>query len=85
METIEGRTIQGESLTIDGKHFIDCTIIDCVLEYRGDPVNFERTYMRGCRHVFFGRARRTLQYLQNVGLMPHDAIALGTAAAETVH
>jgi hypothetical protein len=27
--------------------------------------------MSGCRHVFFGRARRTLHYLQGVGLMPH--------------
>ncbi len=77
MEVIEGLTITGESLVIDGKRFIDCTLIDCTLEYRGEAVSFERTHMRGCRHVFFGQARRTLHYLQGVGLMPHNPFDWG--------
>ena len=71
MESIIGQTIENESVAIDDKHFIDCTFINCVLEYSGRQVEFERTFMRGCRHVFYGRARRTLQYLQGTGLMPY--------------
>ncbi len=70
MEIILGLTIENESIRIDGKHFIDCTLVDCILEYSGGDVMFERTHMRGCRHVFYGRARRTLHYLQGTGLMP---------------
>ncbi len=70
MQTINGRIIRGESLEIDDKHFIDCTLVDCILEYSGGDVTFERTSIRGCRHIFYGRARCTLPYLQDVGLIP---------------
>ena len=70
MITIEGMHFSGESVELDGNHFINCTFSNCILEYRGGPVAFDRTQMDGCRHVFFGRARRTLHYLQGVGLMP---------------
>ncbi len=72
MDIIGSRIIEGECVQLDDKHFVDCTLINCILEYRGHNVVFERTIMRGCRHVFYGRARRTLHYLQSVGLMPHD-------------
>jgi hypothetical protein len=72
VQTVNRLTIQGESVEIDSKHFVDCTLVDCVLEYSGGDVIFERTEMRGCRHVFFGRARQTLHYLQGVGLMPYS-------------
>ena len=47
MELVQGQTIEGESLSIDEKRFIDCVLIDCVLEYRGSPVSFTRTRMKG--------------------------------------
>jgi len=72
VEVIQGQTIQGESLQIDDKNFVDCTLIDCILEYSGHPVMFERTCFRGCRYVFFGRARRTVHFLQGTGLMTYD-------------
>ena len=71
METVSNRIIEGESLVIDNKHFVGCTLINCILEYSGDDVVFDRTEMRGCRYVFFGRARRTIHFLQGTGLMPH--------------
>ncbi len=77
MEIVDGRTIKGECLQLDDKHFINCMLVNCVLEYRGHPVIFDRTIMRGCRHVFYGQARRTLHYLQGVGLMPHDPAQWG--------
>ncbi len=71
LKAVVGLTIENESVEIDDKHFIDCTLVNCILEYSGRAVAFERTHMRGCRHVFFGQARRTLHYLQNTGLMPY--------------
>ncbi len=77
MEIIQGQTIQGESLEIDDKNFVDCTLIDCILEYSGSPVMFERTRFQGCRYVFFGRARRTVHFLQGAGLMTYDPLDWG--------
>lgn len=59
-------------MELDDKHFINCKFIDCILEYHGREVGFDRTHMNGRRHVFNGRARRTLHYLQGVGLMQYS-------------
>jgi hypothetical protein len=72
MQLVQSQTIQGESLDIDNKYFIDCTLEDCTLEYSGCPVTFERTHLLRCRYVFRGLARTTVQFLQCTGLMPHE-------------
>ncbi len=64
-------------MELDRKSFVQCTFINCVLNYHGYEVSFDRTEMRGCRHVFFGRARRTLHYLHGVGMMPHNPLEWG--------
>ena len=69
MELIQGITLTDELVTLDEKHFIDCLLVNCLLRYSGQDVIFERTVFRGCRHVFYGNARSTVHYLQNVGLM----------------
>lgn len=69
MQNVQNRTIEGEVLTIDDTLYSDCVLINCTLEYSGGPVAFERTQMRGCQYVFFGRARRTIHFLQGVGLL----------------
>lgn len=72
MDIVSNLIIQNESVDLDGKHFIDCTLLNCILEYSGGDIIFERTRIRGCRHVFYGRARMTLQYLHSTGLVPHN-------------
>lgn len=84
MEVVSGKTIEGVSLELDGKHIVDCTLVNCVLEYHGGEVVLERTHLRGCRHVFYGRARMTLHYLQGVGLMPYQPMEWGEFG-EVVH
>lgn len=80
LEIIKNKHLIGDYLSIDNKHFISCTLIDCVLEYSGGDICFEQTTLRGCRHVFYGPARGTLHYLQNVGLMPFDPTQWGEIA-----
>ena len=77
MEIIEGENFVDECVILDDKHFVDCTFTNCMLEYHGNDVMFENVQMNRCRHVFFGRARQTLHYLQGVGLMPFDASEWG--------
>ncbi len=77
IEIIEGESFLNESVELDDKHFIHCTFENCIVEYHGGEIVFELSNMRNCRHVFYGRARRTLQYLQGVGLMPHQPLDWG--------
>ena len=66
MELIQNESFSDESVELDAKHFINCTFTNCILNYHGGEVVFDRTQMNGCRHVFFGLARRTLHYLQGL-------------------
>ncbi len=77
MNIVQGLTMQGETISVDGKQFIDCTFIDCVIEYTGEPVILERTAMLSCRYRFSGPARMTLQFLDCVGLLPGGVISAG--------
>ncbi|HVG27770.1 MAG TPA: hypothetical protein VM865_09205 [Acidobacteriaceae bacterium] len=72
MELIEGRALSQEQFSIDDKHFRDCTLTGCVLEYSGGPYVLERTRLKGCSYVFFGPARGTVEFLQSVGLVTNE-------------
>ena len=61
-------TFENETVVIDGKHLIDCTLLNCTLEYSGGPVILERTELRGCHYVFRGQAQRTVALLKALGL-----------------
>ena len=69
MKIFEGRTMRGEVIRLDGKHFIDCLLVQCTLEYSGGDVLFERTSIHDCHHLLYGYARQTANYLRTVGLM----------------
>jgi hypothetical protein len=86
LETLLNRLFDGATLEIDGMHFVDCTLENCILIYRGGSVIFERTRLRRCRYVFYGPARTTVQLLQTVGLLPTDPLNWGEVdAGEEVH
>ncbi len=80
MQTIEGQVLHNGSLQIDDKRFIDCTFVNCILEYSGRPVHFERTHLRGCRYIFFGEAKCTIHFLQCTGLLLHNDSEWGESA-----
>ena len=74
MDTLRHAAFQDETVVLDGKHFIDCTLQNCTLEYSGGPVILERTHLRGCQYVFFGQAQSTVRLLQEVRLMPFEPL-----------
>ncbi len=63
MDTFRNLTLEIKTVTLDGKHFIDCTFSNCTLEYSGGPVTLERTHLRRCHYVFFGKAQMTVRLL----------------------
>lgn len=49
---------------LDGKHFVGCSLEDCVLEYSGAQVILERTNFSGCRFNLQGAAAMTASILE---------------------
>ena len=60
MEVISNLTISNETVTLDDKHFRDCTLDNCELTYEGGPVILERTHIKSCEYAFGGKAQRTV-------------------------
>lgn len=75
MELISGQHFDRQHIALDGKHFIDCTLNECSLEYSGQKLTIERTEILGCSLTFRAEASRTLQFLQGLGYMPEIAAA----------
>ncbi len=69
MDILWNTTFENEAVVIDGKHLVDCTLLNCTLEYSGGPVILERTEFRGCHYTFFGQAHATVGFLEALGLM----------------
>lgn len=69
MEVVACRTFRNERVILDEKHFVDCDLIECILEYSGGPIAFESSKISRCQYFFYGPARRTVDYLQAVGLV----------------
>ena len=69
MEVIANVTFEDQEVALDGRHFKDCVLRNCILTYSGEDTVLERTLMRGCRHVFYGQARAIVNYSQQVVLL----------------
>jgi hypothetical protein len=68
---LENQRIEGQTLSIDGLALINCTLVDCILEYSGTQFLLVDTEIIRCRYVFYGPAKGTVHFLQSVGMMHH--------------
>jgi len=75
MQIVSGVTLRGESFAMDNKKFVDCTFVDCTIEYAGGPVIMERTSLKGCQYVFSGTAKMAVEFLECVGLLSPNPAA----------
>ena len=69
MQHISNAVFQNETVCLDDKHFCDCVLQSCVLEYSGQALMIERTSFIGCRLKLSEGAGRTMQFLQCMGYM----------------
>ena len=72
-EVITGRDIEGELVRLDGRHFVDCNLTNCTLEYGGSVVVLESTQFHGCSFRFTNEAAMTVQLLECFGVVSESA------------
>ena len=76
LERVADRDFTDEIVLLDGKHFVDCNVADCTLEYGGGPLVLEGTHFTGCRFRFFGAAAMTVSMLDCFGLTGNQQLGL---------
>ena len=64
MEDVRNQQYRNELVLLDDKNFIDCELLECVLEYHGGPVTFLETAVIRCKWSFGSAAHRTINLLQ---------------------
>jgi hypothetical protein len=70
MEIIEKKTFNGETMGIDGKHFVRCTLNKCVLIYAGGDFSYTESQINDCQIRLDGPALRTANLLAVFGMVP---------------
>lgn len=84
LEVVAGRSFRNERVVLDGRHFRDCELVDCTVQYGGNPVILETTRLEGCNFQFEGYAAMTIQLLETFDMLPGGTIQYahlpGTAA-----
>lgn len=68
MRLVEGQTITGRRVVVDGNQYINCLFIDCELVYRGGECKFQSA-TRSCSWFFEGPARNTIRILRALGIL----------------
>lgn len=83
MEIVTGATFTNETVVMDERKFLGCTLTDCVLIYSGGEIGFDpKTLFNRCRFEFRGIAWRTVQVMRVFGLTPEYFEALPNLPAD---
>ena len=76
MTLVEGQTITGRRVVVDGNQYVNCLFIECQLIYRGGACKFQST-VRRCSWFFEGPAQNTIRILRELGILdeaPHQPL-----------
>lgn len=72
MEEIRKQVIENETLLMDGKNFIECTITNCTLIFSGGDYAWTDTEFDMCILQFVGEAARTISFLGYFGKLDSE-------------
>ena len=71
MIVVEGQTITGRRVVVDGNQYVGCLFVDCQLVYRGGECRFQ-SKTRRCSWFFEGPARNTIRILRELGVLTEE-------------
>lgn len=74
MEIIDNKNESGITVSLDDKHFVNCTYTSCTLIYSGGEYAWVDTKFVNCKITLAGAAQRTAALLGNMGVIPPGAV-----------
>lgn len=69
MTIIENEVLEGKTITLDDKHFVNCTYTNCKLLYNGGDCQFTDCRLNNCQFQLGGAAHKTANFLAGMGLL----------------
>ena len=69
MTKYEGKTLTKAVFVVEESCFINCTLIDCDLFYRGGDFELPNVRFENCRWHFGGQSLKTIQLQQTIGML----------------
>lgn len=69
MEVVENKTLNGETVVMDDKFFVNCHLTNCPLLFSGGEVSSRDTKFENCPIQFSGAAARTVALLASMGML----------------
>ena len=72
MEAVENQVFDSVAVTIDGRAFVRCMLINCELRYSGGEFHMIDTQVNDCHWAFGGPARRTMEVLSKFNVLDDE-------------
>jgi hypothetical protein len=69
MDTIIGKTFRDQAVVIDEKNYVRCTFTNCELIYTGGDYSWVGVTFDNCKITITGNAGKTVQFMQQVGMI----------------
>lgn len=68
----QGKAFRQEAIKLDGKHFVDCIFVDCIIQYAGTgPVRIDGdTHFTDCRWQLVGPAGAAIDFIRELAKLP---------------
>jgi len=69
MKKYENKKLTNETFVMEDCFFINCVLNDCDVFYSGGDIEWVNLRFENCRWHFRGQALRTVQTLQQIGML----------------
>jgi len=74
MDAIQGQTITGAVVVLDGKFFLQCVLTNCTIIYCGGDFGWRDTQFQNCQIQLQGTAAKVVEFLRYFGMLPGGAV-----------
>ena len=85
MKVIADQELESTVLQMDGHHFENCTITQCVLVFSGGDFSWTNCKFVNCQIRFVGAAGKTINFLKHFGMVPQAPKTAEAAGSSSVH
>jgi len=85
MKVIADQELENTVLQMDGHHFENCTIIQCILIFSGGDLSWTNCKFVKCQIRFVGAAGKPIHFLKHFGMVPQEPQTAEAAGSSSVH
>jgi hypothetical protein len=85
MNKYEGKTLTNATFVVEESFFINCVLRDCDLFYSGGDYDWMNARFENCRWHFRGPALKTMQMMQQIGMVQPQVLPPSPASGSKMN